>query len=292
MTSADPTVTDPMNPQGWNRYSYVGNDPLAFTDPNGFSWLSSFFHSVSHAISGAVHAVTHFFQTNAIARSILQIGATIVLSTILGPGGVLASIGLTGAGVAAVAGAGGAMIAAGLSGGNLSQVLKAGVIAGATALAFYGVGELTTHGMPSFDSPNFNPSVYAQNVAGHAGGWLPIVGSFWRRMRLGRAGRCGRRRRGTIHGRHEWRLRLVASAVLGGIGSVAGGGKFANGAITGAFGYLFNELGANAIRKLYGLRNSIFANELRGHHKFPQALAIEYDELMSPTRSMRRLRIG
>ena len=77
-------------------------------------------------------------------------------------------------------------------------------------------------------------------------------------------------------------LRLVASAVLGGIGSVAGGGKFANGAITGAFGYLFNELGANAIRKLYGLRNSIFANELRGHHKFPQALAIEYDELMSP----------
>ena len=31
-TSADPTVTDPMNMQGWNRYSYVGNDPLAFTD--------------------------------------------------------------------------------------------------------------------------------------------------------------------------------------------------------------------------------------------------------------------
>jgi len=25
-TSADPTVTDPMNMQGWNRYSYVGND--------------------------------------------------------------------------------------------------------------------------------------------------------------------------------------------------------------------------------------------------------------------------
>jgi RHS repeat-associated protein len=49
-TSADPTVTDPLNPQGWNRYSYVGNDPLAFTDPNGFSWLSSFFHSVTNFI--------------------------------------------------------------------------------------------------------------------------------------------------------------------------------------------------------------------------------------------------
>jgi hypothetical protein len=34
--------------------------------------------------------------------------------------------------------------------------------------------------------------------------------------------------------------RLVASTVLGGTASVAGGGTFANGAITGAFGYMFN----------------------------------------------------
>lgn len=33
------------------------------------------------------------------------------------------------------------------------------------------------------------------------------------------------------------------SAVVGGAGSVLGGGKFQNGAITGAFGYLFNEMG-------------------------------------------------
>jgi hypothetical protein len=35
----------------------------------------------------------------------------------------------------------------------------------------------------------------------------------------------------------------IASGTLGGLGSVAGGGKFANGAITAAFGYLFNESG-------------------------------------------------
>jgi hypothetical protein len=35
---------------------------------------------------------------------------------------------------------------------------------------------------------------------------------------------------------------LVANSVLGGAASVAGGGKFANGAITGAFGYLFNKV--------------------------------------------------
>jgi hypothetical protein len=39
--------------------------------------------------------------------------------------------------------------------------------------------------------------------------------------------------------------KLVASAVLGGVGSVAGGGKFANGAVTGAFGYMFNACGAD-----------------------------------------------
>jgi hypothetical protein len=36
---------------------------------------------------------------------------------------------------------------------------------------------------------------------------------------------------------------LVENAVIGGAASVAGGGKFANGAITGAFGYMFNSCG-------------------------------------------------
>src|SRR6266704_137142 len=80
MTSADPTVTDPMNPQGWNRYSYVGNDPLAFTDPNGFSWFSNFWHGIEHAFSNAWHAVTHFIATHELFRAILQIGINAILS--------------------------------------------------------------------------------------------------------------------------------------------------------------------------------------------------------------------
>jgi hypothetical protein len=36
--------------------------------------------------------------------------------------------------------------------------------------------------------------------------------------------------------------------VIGGAASVAGGGKFANGAVTAAFGYLFNEMGNHAQR--------------------------------------------
>jgi RHS repeat-associated protein len=35
-TAADPIVTDRTNGQRWNRYSYVLNNPLRYTDPSGF----------------------------------------------------------------------------------------------------------------------------------------------------------------------------------------------------------------------------------------------------------------
>jgi hypothetical protein len=34
--SADPYVSDPLLTQSFNRYSYVNNNPLSFTDPSGF----------------------------------------------------------------------------------------------------------------------------------------------------------------------------------------------------------------------------------------------------------------
>jgi RHS repeat-associated protein len=38
--SADTIVPDPTNPQALNRYTYVLNNPLLYTDPSGHSWLS------------------------------------------------------------------------------------------------------------------------------------------------------------------------------------------------------------------------------------------------------------
>ena len=228
MISADPTVPDPMNAQAWNRYSYVGNDPLAFTDPSGFSWLSSFFHSVSN-----------FLRSNSIVRSILQIATTILLNAIIPGSGILVGV---------LAAAASAAIVTGLSGGNLGQALRAGLIAGATALAFNAVGDFTGH------TPTFGTPAYAENVAGHAlvgcassaasGGSCesgalsgavgsalsPVTNSLFPDARTDLGQRIG----GTI-----------MEATAGGLASVAGGGKFANGAVTGAFGYLFNFLGCS-----------------------------------------------
>ncbi len=34
--SADPFIDGVTNTQGWNRYSYVGNNPLSYADPSGY----------------------------------------------------------------------------------------------------------------------------------------------------------------------------------------------------------------------------------------------------------------
>jgi len=238
MISADPTVPDPLNAQAWNRYSYVGNDPLAFTDPSGFSWLSSFFHSVGN-----------FFAHNPIIRSIFQIGLTVALAWALGP--VAIAAGFVGAAATAAAGiaaaAVGATIVTGLSGGNLSQALRAGLIAGATAFAFFGVDVLTPGVANATSLSQVDPGEFAENVAGHA---LVGCGSS-----VASGGSCGSGAlsagvgaalspvtRGLFpNARTDLGERIggtIVQATAGGLASVAGGGKFENGAVTGAFAYL------------------------------------------------------
>jgi hypothetical protein len=136
----------------------------------------------------------------------------------------------------------------GLSGGNLGQILRAGAIAGATAFAFNMVGDITAaHASPGFDNPKFDAGNYAANVAGHA---LVGCGSS-----VASGGSCGSGAlaaglsagAGPAMTGMDFTHRLVANTVLGGVGSVAGGGMFANGAITGVFGYLFNDAMHNCL---------------------------------------------
>ncbi|WP_160060588.1 RHS repeat-associated core domain-containing protein [Psychromonas sp. L1A2] len=50
--SADPEIQAPFMTNSFNRYSYVMNNPLKYTDPTGFSW-ESFSNAVTSAVSRA-----------------------------------------------------------------------------------------------------------------------------------------------------------------------------------------------------------------------------------------------
>jgi len=95
MLQADPVVQDPNTSQSFNRYSYVHNNPLSFTDPTGY-------FSLRQLLAAVVFIAVSIFATP------------------LGPffagflAGFSSSLILT---------------------GNLKTALKAGLIAGAIAFA-------------------------------------------------------------------------------------------------------------------------------------------------------------
>lgn len=217
-TSADPTVTDPMNMQGWNRYSYVGNDPLAFTDPNGFSWLSSFFHSVSKAFT----AIGNFFKQN--FMSILQITLNAVLNVATGFACVPC--------VAAVS----AAVITGISGGNLGQILKAAAIAAATTAAFQGIGQNPV--LASNSVLNIGANAAVGCVSSVASGGSCASGAASAGVGAALSPLTGQLFPNAKTDIGQYMGATLARATVGGLSSVAGGGKFGNGALTGAYQYL------------------------------------------------------
>ena len=49
--SADPFIQAPDNLQSYNRYAYVFNNPLFYTDPSGFSWWTNIRGIVIQAVA-------------------------------------------------------------------------------------------------------------------------------------------------------------------------------------------------------------------------------------------------
>ncbi|SMN12661.1 Rhs family protein [Bathymodiolus heckerae thiotrophic gill symbiont] len=206
--SADTYIQDPYNTQSYNRYSYVINNPLKYTDPSG-----NFFGIVLGLISAV-----------ATKAMIAAIGVELLLTKIAIAYAV--SYTVTYAATGSAKAAQGAGLAAGL---------------------FMGIGGLRGEKMGVDGKMQHNPgweSGSMKTLAAHglAGGIVQdrMGGSFGAGFLAGSVGSyLGSS--GNAANTSELVTNTITDAVVGGTVSVIGGGKFANGAQTGAFRYLFNE---------------------------------------------------
>lgn len=206
--SPDPYVQAPDYTQGLNRYAYCMNNPLSLVDPSGYSWFSKNWKSIiSAAVGIAVGALT---------------GGT----------GTLVTHALLGG---ACGGAAGALVGAILNGANFNQILHSTLTG-----AFWGaVSGLTNFGSGEIKDVFGKIFLHAFSECMQEG----IRGGNWEHgLLMGAVSGAGGAFL-THHGRSLGKGgMIVANAVLSGTVSELGGGKFANGAITGAFAVMFNDL--------------------------------------------------
>lgn len=205
--SADPLVQCPDNTQSLNRYAYCVNNPLSLIDPSGYSWFSRNWKTITASVVG-------------IAVSVITAGS--------GSGVTIAIV------AGAAGGAAGALTGALLNGANIGQIAKStftGAVVGAIG------------GFLNFSS---GEGMIFEQLFKHtfSQGWLEGVqgGEMFHGFMLG-AFSCAS---GTVLNTYcdNWDpiLQLVTNSILSGTAGEIGGGKFSNGAITGAFSYLFNDM--------------------------------------------------
>ena len=205
--SPDPYVQAPDYTQGLNRYTYCLNNPLSLFDPSGYSWFSKNWKSLVSAAVGIVVSVA----SAGIASGI---------------GGVMIAGALGGA----AAGLSGAL----LNGANIGQIAKStftgglwGAAGGFLANASGGGQFLERLFKHSF-SQAWLEGIRGGNMKhGFLAGLTSAAGGSAISKYGGNMGKVGQ---------------ITANAVIAGTVSEIGGGKFANGAITGAFSMMFNDL--------------------------------------------------
>jgi len=225
--SPDPLIQSPHDLQNYNQYSYVLNSPLRYTDPSGKCIWDFCIVEIFVAVAGAA-AINN-------GNQYWRIAGTVALAWALGPGfgegGGLVETGLgtTWAGGTSATAVGNSAIAGGLT----SYVASGGDVEAAFIGAIAG-GAFTYVGGPA--GLGGAEKIIAHAVIGCAQG--AVTG-----------GSCGPSAMAAAFGKLATPSGIpagvepfVASVIAGGTASVIGGGKFANGALQAAMGYLFNQL--------------------------------------------------
>ncbi|OIR25173.1 hypothetical protein BGC33_05595 [Bathymodiolus thermophilus thioautotrophic gill symbiont] len=201
--SADPNIQAPYNTQSYNRYSYTINNPLKYTDPDGYFFTAFIAAAITKAI---VVSSMHILTQMAIAYAVSYVVTYVVTDS-----------------------------------------SKAAQEAGLAAGLFMGIGGIRGGKIGANGKMQYNPgweSGSMKTLAAHglAGGIVQdrMGGSFGAGFLAGSLGSyLGSS--GNARNASELIGNTAREAIVGGTISVVGGGKFANGAQTGAFRYLFNE---------------------------------------------------
>lgn len=249
--SADPNIDGAEDAQGYNRYSYVGNNPLGATDPTGYFSLKE----VLPAIIGIV--------VTAVATVILGPASGAAFKTFSGFFTALKAelVTIYGIGGAAAGGFASGFSGSLINGGSVGDAFKAGAIGAAvgaaTAWAAGEIGGLFNNGSGAFADEMF--ANWAGRTAAHG-----LVGGLAAEAQGGKFRHgfyASAASAGIMHIRGVGRFfnvdkggwwiaaRTSAAAAIGGTASALGGGKFANGALTSAFQHLFNAEAPEAVKK-------------------------------------------
>jgi len=235
--SPDPYVQDPTYSQSLNRYSYVWNNPLRYTDPTGYrTWWDNF------KAWGKKHK-------NEIISTVVSITVAVVVTALTGGIGSPLTVMLGGM----AGGFTGGMVGARLNGDSWSDAwdaaLQGMVIGGISALVSFSVGSVISSSFASIGNATLQTIAREGTRAlahGLTQGYLSLVqgGSFWSGFASGAFSSLGG---SLLQGFNLTdRLGTVGSvgvgALMGGIAAELSGGDFGVGAISGAWVTLFNHL--------------------------------------------------
>jgi len=232
--SADPYIQSPDNSQSLNRYSYVMNDPLTNTDPSGF-WG---FKSITKAFKKAFKAVKNVAKSIvkahvSVYKAVINTGKTLLQNQYVAMAVQVAAAYYGGPWGAAAASA----LITKANGGTWSDAIKSGAITGLTAYGGQVIGGRTGWGKLGGVSDNVATKAVANGVF-HGAMAEAQGGKFQAGFLSGLASSAGGEFTKEMGG---WNA-VGANMIIGGTASKLGGGKFSNGAMSGAMIMIFDHL--------------------------------------------------